>query len=67
MEKVIFTLTVITLGCFSCFVVTYCAVITICETKHCPELITLGTALALTMVLYFLIDIIKFVWKGGRE
>jgi hypothetical protein len=67
MEKVIFTLIVIALGCFSCFVITYCAVITICETQRCPELLTLGTAVALLMVFYFLIDTIKFVWKGGQE
>lgn len=67
MKKVIFTLIVIALVCFSSYVVTYCTAVTICETECHPELLTLGTSSALTMVLYFLIDTVKFIWKGGQE
>jgi hypothetical protein len=67
MEKVISTLIVIALGCLSSYVVTHCAVVTICETKCCPELLTMGAALTLMMVFYFLIDTVKFIWKGGQE
>ena len=67
MEKIICTLILIALGCLSSYVVTYCATITICETKCCPELLVVGATLTLMMVFYFLIDTVKFIWKGGQE
>lgn len=67
MEKVICTLILITLGCLSSYVVAYCATITICATTCCPELLAVGAALALMMVFYFLIDAVKFIWKGGKN
>lgn len=67
MEKIICTLILMVLGCLSSYVVVYCAIITICETTVCPELLVVGAVLALMMVFYFLKDSIESIWKGGKN